>query len=315
MECVFLDKGSLDRGDINFDHLKSKFSRWIEYETTAADETLSRINNADVIITNKVKITETILRSCNKLKLVCVAATGTNNVDLAAAKKLNIPVCNVTGYATHSVVQHVFSLILALHNNLINYDQLVKSHAWDKSDHFCLLNYPITEMYGKTLGIIGYGELGKAVANVAGAFGINVIIAESLTGRQSNNRLPLDHLLQQSDIISLHCPLTPQTQNLINQQALELMKPSSFLINAARGGIVNEQDLLQALKQKRIAGAALDVLSEEPPHNNILIDANLPNLIITPHIAWASQRSRQNLVEELEKNIEAFFNREERNLV
>lgn len=314
MECIFLDKGSLDRGDINFDPLKSKVSRWLEYDVTTANEVSPRISNADIIITNKVKITEPVLKSCQKLKLICVAATGTNNVDLNAAKQLNIPVCNVTGYATHSVVQHVFSLIFALHNNLINYDQLVRNHMWDKSDHFCLLNYPINQLHGKTMGIIGYGELGKAVAHAAQAFGINVIVAESFIGQQANNRTPLKQLLQQSDIVSLHCPLTPQTENLINQQTLALMKPSSFLINAARGGIVDETDLLNALQQKKIAGAALDVLSEEPPRNNILINANIPNLIITPHIAWASQTSRQNLVNELGKNIDAFLNGKERNL-
>ena len=315
MECVFLDKGSLDPGDLNIEPLQSKFSRWIEYEVTASNEVASRISNADVIITNKVNITEAILEASPKLKLICISATGTDIVDLQAAKQLNIPVCNVRGYATHSVVQHVFSLILALHNNLINYDQLVKNRAWNKSDHFCLLNYPIEEVFNKTLGIIGYGELGKAVNNAAKTFGLNVIVAESLVGQKTNNRIPLSELLQQSDIVSLHCPLTPQTQHLINQKTLSLMKPTSFLINTARGGVINEVDLLDALQTRKIAGAALDVLTQEPPRDNILINANLPNLIITPHIAWASQRSRQNLVHELAKNVEAFLNGEQRNWV
>jgi len=315
MKCVFLDKGSLDRGDINFDSLKSKFTTWVEYESTQSDEVNARIKDADIIITNKVQITEALMVSVNQLKLICVAATGTNNIDIAAARKLKLPVCNVTGYATHSVVQHVFSLILALANNLINYHHLVSEGEWDKSKHFCLLNYPITELHGKTLGIIGYGELGKAVAKAAQAFGLNILIAESLSGHNSENRIPLPALLKQSDIVSLHCPLTPQTSNLIDKNSFELMKPTSFLINAARGGIVNEADLLEALKQKKIAGAALDVLSQEPPQANILINAKLPNLIITPHIAWANSTSRQNLVNEIEKNIEAFVQGEERNLI
>ncbi len=315
MKCVFLDKGSLDRGDVDFDSLKSNFATWVEYESTHSDDVCAHIKDADIIITNKVQITEAIMVSASQLKLICVAATGTNNIDISAARKLNIPVCNVTGYATHSVVQHVFSLILALTNNLINYHHLVSEGEWDKSKHFCLLNYSISELHGKTLGIIGYGELGKAVANAAQAFGLNILIAESLSGHHSSGRISLSALLQQSDIVSLHCPLTPQTSNLINKKSFKLMKPTSFLINAARGGIVNEVDLLEALKQKIIAGAALDVLSKEPPNANILINAKLPNLIITPHIAWASSTSRQNLVDEIEKNIKAFIQGEERNLV
>jgi len=320
MKIVFLDKGSLDRGDIKFDSLKSQCETWINYDETKIDDVVSRIKDADIVITNKVQFTESIMSHCGQLKLICVAATGTNNIDLHAAEKHNIPVCNVAGYATHSVVQHVYSLILALHNNLINYQQRVNEKAWDKAKHFCLLNYPISELYGKTLGIIGYGELGRAVAEVGKAFGLKLLIAESLKQQNSakhqlEGRIPIAEVLQQADIISLHCPLTEQTKNLINKKALTMMKPGSFLINTARGGIVNEHDLLEALNNGTISGAALDVLHEEPPKHNPLIEAKLENLIITPHIAWASQASRQKLVNEITKNIAAFKQGIERNIV
>jgi len=312
---VILDKSSLDRGDLDFSCLDSLVENWQTFESTQAENTLSRIENADIIITNKVVINAQMMKQAKKLKLICIAATGTNNVDLNAAKENNIVVCNVTAYATASVVQHVFTLILALQTHLLEYVKLVQNNVWDQSKHFCLLNYPITELSGKTLGIIGFGELGKAVANAASAFGLKVIVAQSLTGNLKPNRVELNELLAQSDILSLHCPLTAETENLINQQTLALMKPSSILINAARGGVVNEADLLYALQHKVIAAAGIDVLHQEPPNNNALIQAQLPNLIITPHIAWASQASRQRLVDQICDNIKAYLSNSNRNQV
>jgi len=228
---------------------------------------------------------------------------------------MGIAVCNVAGYATPSVVQHVFSLILALQTNLCDYSSKVFSGEWAKAEHFCLLDSPITELQGKTLGIIGYGELGQAVEKVAIAFGLNILIAESFSGRTSENRTPLDDVLKQSDIVTLHCPLSEQTNNLIDTAALSKMKSSAFLINTARGGIVNEADLAVALDNNIIAGAALDVLSQEPPVKNILLENHRKNLIITPHIAWASQQSRQRLIDEIGKNISAFRKGKSRNLI
>ena len=312
---VILDKGSLDNGDLDFSCLNRLVDNWQNYDHTNTEDTLNRIENAEVIISNKVLIDKTILEQASKLKLICIAATGTNNVDLLAAKEQGIRVCNVTAYATNSVVQHVFSLIFLLHRNICQYDALVRNKKWDESKHFCRLDYPISELTGKTMGIIGYGELGKAVAKTAQAFGLKVIIAQSLTENKKNDRVELSELLSQSDIISIHCPLTPETENLINKNTLALMKPECILINTSRGGVINEADLLQALINKGLAAAGLDVLNQEPPNKNILIEANLPNLIITPHIAWASQISRQRLVDEMCQNIKAYLSNSERNIV
>jgi len=315
MKGVFLDKGSMDIGDIDFSPMKNLIKTWEEYDYSSPEETAKRVETADIVITNKVYIGEDILMRCKNLKLICVAATGTNNIDLMSARKYQIPVCNAAGYATHSVVQHVFSLILALHTHICEYRNLVLKGEWEKSKHFCLLNYPIIELAGKTLGIIGYGELGKAVAKTGEAFGLKTVVAESLSGNPAEGRIPMDELLQQSDIVSLHCPLTVQTINLIDEKSFKKMKANSILINTARGGIVNEAHLLEALRTRQIAGAGIDVLSKEPPQNSILIKENLPNLIVTPHIAWASAEARQRLVEEIGKNIDAFFAGEPRNIV
>jgi len=315
MKCVILDQESLDIGDIDFTAINHQCDEVTSYPYTNAEDRLTRINDADIVITNKVILDEEVIEKLDKLKFICVAATGFNNVDIKTANKHGIAVCNVTGYATSSVVQHVFSLILALSRNLLNYTNAVKDNKWQRSRQFCLLDYPITGLAGKNLGIIGYGELGKAVAEAGKAFGMNILIAESLTGNKSPERIPLEKLLNLSDILSLHCPLTSESQNLINKKTLGLMKKSALLINTARGGIVNEAYLWDALNNKQIAGAAVDVLSQEPPIDNILIDKPLPNLIVTPHIAWASQSSRQKLVDEIAKNIEAFKAGEVRNRI
>lgn len=312
---VLLDQGSLDAGDINLNTIVSQFSQWNAYSNSNPTETLQRLENAEIVISNKVLLDASIINNNPQLKLICIAATGVNNVDLVAAKKMGIAVCNVAGYATPSVVQHVFSLILALQTNLCDYSSKVFSGEWAKAEHFCLLDSPITELQGKTLGIIGYGELGQAVEKVAIAFGLNILIAESFSGRTSENRTPLDDVLKQSDIVTLHCPLSEQTNNLIDTAALSKMKSSAFLINTARGGIVNEADLAVALDNNIIAGAALDVLSQEPPVKNILLENHRKNLIITPHIAWASQQSRQRLIDEIGKNISAFRKGKSRNLI
>lgn len=316
MKGVFLDKLSLDRQDLDFTRLDQLAINWTYYSATQFGETGSRVADADVIITNKVIIDESLLSQCSKLKLICVAATGTNNVDLKAARKHNISVCNVQHYAEASVAQHVFTLLLNLVTHLPQYQRAVQEGEWSKSDQFCLLDYPITELAGKKLGIIGYGNLGKAVAKIAEAFGMEILIGQSLTGINKPGRLSLKELLCEADVLTLHCPLTEQTRNLINGAAFKLMKPTAYLINTARGGIVNEAALLHALQQKQIAGAALDVLSIEPPSpDHILLKNKLNNLIITPHIAWASKESRQRLLDELITNIQSFLSDTPRNIV
>jgi len=266
---------------------------------------IERCQDAVAVIVNKVKMTSSIMLNLPKLKLICVAATGLNNIDLTIAKQQKITVSNVTNYCTDSVVQHVFSLISALNTCLLDYANDVKQGKWCESDQFCRLDFPIYELSGKTLGIIGYGVLGKAVEKVALAFGMSILRAESLTGQQYADRVPLEFLLQQSDIVTIHTPLTDMTQNMIGDQELSYMKSSALLINTARGGIVDELALAKALRSKKLRGAGFDVLSEEPPpKNHPLLATDLTNLLLTPHIAWASQLARQNVINRVVENLQ-----------
>ena len=316
MRGIFLDSATVDRHDLDLDALKSSLPDWHIRTATPVDEVGHSIQDADIVISNKVRLDRKVFQSASALKLICVAATGTNNVDLAAAEERNIMVCNVRGYATTSVVEHVFSLILALTRHLHDYRTAVSEGKWRNAESFCLLDYPIRELAGLTLGIIGYGELGSAVAAMGKAFGMNILIAQRPGGAAQTGRIPLKQLLSQSDIISLHCPLTDTTRNLIDHGEFSLMNRKALLINTARGGIVNEAALKRALQSGQIAGAAIDVLSEEPPrHGNPLLDGPVPNLIITPHIAWASINARQSLIDELTENVHAFLQGKPRNVV
>jgi len=313
---VLLDAKTIDAGDIRFDSIKSIIPHWQFFDFTTEDQVIDRIKDADFIISNKVKISKHHIDQAPSLKMVCIAATGTNNVDLRAAKAVGIPVTNVTHYATPSVVQHVFSMVLSLVTRQQEYRQAVSEGKWQKSQFFCLLDYPITELYGKTLGIIGYGALGQGVARVGEAFGMKVNIAARKGQSMENGRVSFETLLAESDVISLHCPLTDETENLIGSKEFGLMKKSAIIINTARGGIIDEKALVDALDHGVIAGAGIDVLSDEPPvKGNVLLEKQIPNLIVTPHIAWASRESRQRVVDEVALNIKAFIDGEERNRV
>ncbi len=314
--AVFLDLATVDCGDVDLAPLESAIAGWQYHETTAPEETLERIQGAELVVSNKVILDRAILEQSPKLKLICIAATGTNNVDLGAARELGIAVTNVAGYSTPSVVQHVFGLILGLSNRLYEYRTLVADGAWPRSEMFCLLDYPFRELSGKLLGIVGYGALGKSVARVAEAFGMEVILAQRPGGPDQEGRVPLDELLQRSDVVSLHCPLTEQTRDLIGARELGLMKPDALLINTARGGIVDEAALAAALQNGEIGGAGVDVLAAEPPTaDHPLLELKLPNLMVTPHIAWASREARQRLIDEIAANITAFHKGERRNRI
>ncbi len=316
MQGVILDTKSIDNDDIDFSGLETVIPHWHYYDNTRDGEVAARIKDADIVITNKVLVQKQHIDQARQLKLICIAATGTNNVDLDAAANAGIKVTNVTNYATPSVVQHVFCLVLALTRKLNQYQTAVGNGRWQQSDFFCLLDYPISELAGKTLGIIGYGVLGKAVAAVGEAFGMRILIAVRKGMTPDKGRVSFEQLLSESDVISLHCPLTPETRNLIDVREFTLMKPGALLINTARGGIVNESALLHAIQSATIAGAGIDVLSEEPPvRGNPLLEVQLPNLIVTPHIAWASVEARQRVVNEVIKNIGAFQKGEPRNVV
>lgn len=316
MQGVFLDLETVDRNDLVFAALKATSVDWTFHANTAPDELQHRIQEAEIVISNKVRLDSADLQSADRLKLVCIAATGTDKIDLRTAGNRNITVCNVTGYATSSVVEHVFSLLLMLNRRLLEYRHAIEQGQWQTAGHFSLLAFPIRELAGLTLGIIGYGELGRAVATMGKAFGMHILVAERRGAATRPGRIPLETLLAESDIVSLHCPLTDETHNLIDASELDLMRRDAILVNTARGGIVNEQALLAALQSGRIAAAAIDVLHEEPPRNgNPLLDVALPNLLVTPHIAWASTRARQRLIDEIAVNIEAWRNGTPRNVV
>jgi len=306
MHAVILDQETLG-DDLDFSPLHS-LCEWKTYPSTDPSEVAERIANAAIVVSNKVVLNGAILSQAPALKLIAVAATGTNNIDLLAAAEAGIPVCNVRGYAGASVAQHVFSMMFALSNRLLEYSSATRAGRWNTAPHFCMLDYPIVELEGKTLGIVGHGNLGQAVAKRAACFGLQVLLAERPGNRSLRpDRIWLDDLLPQVDVLSLHCPLTPETANLIGLRELSMMKPSALLINAARGGIVNESALVEALRNDMIGGAAVDVLTTEPPREgNPLLDTNLSNLIVTPHIAWASREARQRVVDGVAANIKAF---------
>ena len=314
MHGVFLDLQTVDRNDLDLQVLESTLPGWSLMKRPG--NVARAIHTADIVVTNKVPLDRDTLLAARRLKLVCIAATGTNNIDLAAARERNITVCNVRAYATASVVEHVFMLVLNLVRNFRKYRDAVSSGAWQVADGFSLLDYPVRELGGQTMGIIGYGELGKAVAAVARAFGMHTLIAQRPGAPPDPGRVPLERLLAESGIISLHCPLTDTTRNLIDRRELTLMRKDAILINTARGGIINEVALAEALRTGRIAGAGIDVLSEEPPRKgNPLLDPSIPNLIVTPHIAWAGINARQALVNEIAGNIQAFQKGSPRNVV
>ncbi|MBY4675284.1 2-hydroxyacid dehydrogenase [Marinobacterium arenosum] len=305
MKAVILDLESLE--DLELSALRAEFSELQAHMATTPEQLAERLAGVEVVITNKVVIDAASIARAPELKLICVVATGTNNIDLAAARSAGIQVCNCVAYGVDSVVQHVWALILALHTNLLNYDKAVKAGDWGRASQFCMLSFPIRELAGRTLGVFGYGNLGRGVARIGEAFGMRVLVGERPGQPVRDGRVAFEQLLAESDLISLHCPLTDETRDLFNAGTLVKMKPGSFLVNAARGGIVNEQALIEALQSGHLAGAATDVLSEEPPCNgNPLIDAQLDNLIVTPHSAWGSREARERILQQTVENIQAF---------
>lgn len=316
MKGVFLDRDTVDRGDLDLGGLEASLPGWRSYLTTSTAELAARIEDAAVVVSNKVVLDAAAIAAAPALRLIAVAATGTNNVDIGAAAAKGVAVCNVRAYATPAVVQHVFALMLALTTRLEDYHQAVRAGRWQQSPQFCLLDFPIREIAGRTLGIVGYGELGQAVAKVANAFGMRVLIARRPGGAPQSGRLELPELLEAVDVLSLHCPLTPQTRGLIGAVELARMRDDALLINTARGGIVDEEALADALRNRRLGGAGVDVLTVEPPlAGNPLLADDIPNLIVTPHVAWASRESRQRLVDEVTANIRAYAAGTPRNLV
>lgn len=306
---VFLDASTL--GDIDNLSLISELGTYLEYDFTPNDLRIERSKNADIIITNKVIIDQELMDACTHLKLICIAATGMNNVDLEFAAQRNIKVKNVAGYSTESVAQSTFSMLFHLLHHNRYYDEYVQSGEYIKSPIFTHHKYGFWELKNKVFGIIGMGTIGKRVAEIASVFGSRVIYysTSGLNRHSVYNQVDLNQLLRISDVVSVHCPLNEKTRDLISKEELRLMKKNAILINMGRGGIVNEEALSYAIDNEYIAGAALDVLTSEPiKSDNPLLSVNKKNrLFITPHIAWASIQSRRYLVEKIAKNIKDFL--------
>lgn len=317
LKISILDAKTLGK-DIDLAVFK-KFGEVTIYQTTTAEQVVECIKDQDIVINNKVMLDESNLKYAERLKLICIAATGTNNVDLAYTEKNNIAVTNVAGYSTDSVVQHTFAMLLHLLHKSSYYDNYVKSMKYAKNDIFTDLEQPFWELKGKRWGIIGLGTIGRSVARIAQAFGSEIVYF-STSGRNNDQvyqRLEWEELLQTSDIVSIHAPLSSKTKNLFTYEKMKLMPEHSILLNVGRGGIINEDDLARVLNEDIIAGAALDVLEKEPisEDNPLLQVKNKDKLLITPHIAWASVEARNRLIEEVVLNIEAFLEGKKRNRV
>ena len=316
MKAVFLDLASLAERDLDLSGFEAAVDDWRSYPATAPEDRVARIGEADIVVTNKVVLDDAVLRAAPNLSLVCLTATGFNNVAVETARELGIEVSNVVAYATDSVAQHVFALMLAHHTSLFRYTDAVSRGDWSRSAQFCLLDYPVRELRGMTLGIVGFGELGRGVAGIAQAFGMQVLVSQRPGGEPAAGRVPFDELLRRSDVLTLHVPLLDNTRHLIDAHALALMKPTALLINTARGAVVDNLALADALRQGVIGGAALDVLDVEPPPlDHPLLAPDVPNLIVTPHTAWAGRQARQNVVNETIANIQAFLEGRPRNRV
>lgn len=316
MRIVFLDRNTF-AASIRFAHETLAGCTWTEHARTPPEQLAAHAAGAAILITNKVGLPAAALAQLPDLRLIAVAATGVDHVDLDAAARRGVAVANVSGYAIHSVPEHVFGVLLALRRQLARYSEAARDGRWSAAAAFCLHDWPIEELAGSTLGILGAGRNGQAVARLAAAFGMRVLLAERRGASTVRpGRVAFENALAQADVVSLHVPLTPETRHLIGAAELAQMKPHAILINTARGGVVDEDALLEALRSGRIAGAALDVLAREPPPSaHPLLVSNLPNLIITPHVAWASRQAQQQLADEVIANIAAFRRGERRNRV
>ncbi len=308
---VFLDLETVDNGDLDRSRLSSVLAHWDWHAFSEPQQIAERIRMANVVISNKCVLDRAALKSASKLQLVALAATGTNNVDLEAASELGITVCNIRDYASNSLSQHAITLMLNLLTAQPWYWQSVRRGDWSNSRQFCLNDRPIREFRGLVFAVIGYGVLGRATADLAQSMGMEVLIAERKGCTTRPGRVSFEEAIRRADVVSIHCPLAGDTRELINLEVLQAMKPDALLINTARGGIINEKHLVDALRAGIIGGAGLDTLSEEPPpRDHPLLAEGIPNLIVTPHNAWASRVSRQAAVNQLADIIGAFTNGE-----
>ena len=307
MKAVFLDADTLG-GDVDLSPIEEVTGVMVRYPRTSPEQVSERIRGFDTVLVNKVVLGRSHFEACPELKTIAVVATGLNNIDQQAARDHGITVLNVVGYGRSAVAQHTMALMLALATRLLDYDRDVRAGRWADSDMFCLMDHPIMELEGRTLGVVGLGDLGQGVVERARAFGMNILLG-ARPGQPTGERdgflqVSLDELLARADVVSLHCLLSDETRNMIGARELALMKPSALLINTSRGGLVDEQALVDALRKGIIAGAGFDVLTEEPPRNgNPLLAGDIQNLIVTPHSAWASREARQRIVDITARNL------------
>lgn len=316
MKAVFLDYATMGAG-LDLGVLRDAVSSLDVYDATTDDEIGGRIRDAEVVLTNKFRLTPALISAAPKLCFIGLTATGTDNVDLESAKAHGIAVANIRAYCTRSVVEHVFGVLLALAHSLPAYRRSIRAGRWQRSDDPFLLDHPIRELSAMTMGIVGYGELGSGVADMAREFGMEVLVsARPHAAEMPDGRVAFDDLLAGSDVISLHCPLNDDTRGLFGAAQFERMRDTAILINTARGALVDSAALAAALQKGTIAAAAVDVLPQEPPvDGDPLLDYEGDNLIVTPHIAWATAEARQNAIDELAANVRAFANGESRNRV
>jgi glycerate dehydrogenase len=316
MRSVFLDLGTVSNGDLDTASLTGVLPGLEIREQTPQQDVAAGIAGCEVVLLNKCRITAEMMAANPQLRLIALTATGVDNVDVAAARAAGVAVANLRDYCTPSVVQHVFATLLSLTHHLPEYDRLARTGAWGEAGRFSVFPFPIRELAGRRMGIVGHGALGRGVARVAAAFGMQVSIANRPGGARQVERVDLADLLPVVDVLSLHCPLTPATRGLIGPRQLAAMKPDAVLINTARGALVDAAALAAALRAGRLGGAAVDVLEQEPPvDGNPLLDPAIPNLIVTPHVAWAARESRQRCLDELAANVAAFLRGERRNRV
>lgn len=316
MKAVFLDYATMGP-DLDLLPLRSLLPELEIFEATDDELVASRISDAEFVFANKIRLTPELLANASNIRFVGLTATGTDNVDLDAARQHGVAVCNIRDYCTQSVVEHVFGLLLTLTHKLGQYAGSVRAGDWQRASDFCMLKFPIRELSAMTLGIVGYGTLGRAVADIGRAFNMDVLVA-ARPGSDgiSGGRVAFDELIGRSDVVSLHCPLNAETRNLFDEAAFRKMKPGAILINTARGGLIDSAALVAALQNGPLAAAAIDVLPKEPPRQgDPLLDYEGDNLIVTPHVAWGSNEARQNAIDELAANVAAFLAGERRNRV
>jgi glycerate dehydrogenase len=308
----------IERKTIQANFRRPEFAHeWVEYPESFAPQVAERVRDATIIISNKLSLGEPQLAEAPNVKLIAIAATGSDCVDLDYCRRRGITVCNVRGYAANAVPEHVLMLILALRRNLLAYRADVREGKWQQSKQFCLLTHPLNDIKSSTIGIVGHGAIGKSMARLAEAVGMNVLLAEHKNARDIRpGRTSFTELLAESDVVTLHCPLTDETRNMFGSEEFAMMKPNALLINTARGALIQDEALVEALQSGLIAGAGVDCLREEPPRNGSpLLDLNLPNVIVTPHVAWASDEAVQALADQVIDNIEAFVAGRARNVL